>query len=240
MTEIIKNKRSFYLLPNAFTTIALFAAFYSIVAAMQGLFNRAAIVIYIAMIFDGLDGRIARLTNTQSDFGAQYDSLSDIIGFGLAPALIAYSLVLDNFGRIGWLVSFCYTVATALRLAKFNTTNALMDKKYFYGLPCPAAAGFIVSCTWGLKDILNINILSWILLLAVSLSTLLMVSNIKYRNFKEFNIKGKVSFFIIILMILLLVVLVWNPPFVLLISFTLYVLSGILSFIKQILITKKS
>jgi CDP-diacylglycerol--serine O-phosphatidyltransferase len=139
-------KRGVYLLPNLLTTAALFAGFYSIVSAMKGHFDTAAIAIFIALIADGLDGRVARMTNTQTDFGAQYDSLSDMVAFGVAPALVIYSWSLSTLGKLGWLAAFLFTAGVALRLARFNTQ--LSDKRYFQGLPCPAAAAMLASVVW--------------------------------------------------------------------------------------------
>src|SRR3990167_2785723 len=141
-------QRGIYLLPNLLTTAVLFAGFYSIVAAMKGHFDTAAIAIFVAMIADGLDGRVARLTNTQTPFGAQYDSLSDMVAFGLAPALVVFSWSLFHLGKLGWLIAFLYTAATALRLARFNTQLNDKDKRYFRGLPCPSAAGIVASIVW--------------------------------------------------------------------------------------------
>src|SRR3989338_749637 len=142
------SPRSIYLLPNLFTTAALFVGFYSIVAAMKGYFDIAAMAVFVAMIADGLDGRVARLTNTQTAFGAQYDSLSDMVAFGVAPALVVYSWSLSYLGKLGWLAAVLYTAATALRLARFNAQPHDYDKRYFQGLPCPAAAGVIAGMVW--------------------------------------------------------------------------------------------
>ena len=142
------RRRGIYLLPNLFTTLGLFFGFYAIVAALKGHFDQAAIAIYIGMIFDALDGRIARLTNTASPFGAEYDSLSDMVTFGIAPALVAYSWGLYNLGKIGWLVAFLYAAATALRLARFNIQIGQVSKRYFVGLPCPVAAAVIAGMIW--------------------------------------------------------------------------------------------
>ncbi|MCK5497771.1 MAG: CDP-diacylglycerol--serine O-phosphatidyltransferase, partial [Gammaproteobacteria bacterium] len=139
----MKRRRGIYLLPNLFTTAGLFAGFYGIVSGMNSQFEAAAIAIFIAMVMDGLDGRIARLTNTQSDFGVEYDSLSDMISFGLAPSLIMYQWALSGMGKLGWLAAFVYTASTALRLARFNTQAGSVDKKFFQGLPSPAAAALL-------------------------------------------------------------------------------------------------
>ena len=148
MTEKIKTKRGIYLLPSIITTFALFAGFYSIVASINGDFTLAAISIMVAMLWDTLDGRVARLTNTQSAFGAEYDSLSDLVSFGVAPALLVYEWSLSDLGRIGWLAAFIYLACAALRLARFNTQVGAADKRYFQGLPSPASAGVIASMIW--------------------------------------------------------------------------------------------
>ena len=142
------KRRGIYLLPNLFTTAALFAGFFAIVQAMQGDFERAAMAIFIAMVLDGLDGRVARMTNTQSAFGAEYDSLSDMVSFGAAPALVVYEWALRDLGRLGWIAAFIYCAGAALRLARFNTTLEVTDKRYFQGLPSPAAAALVAGLVW--------------------------------------------------------------------------------------------
>ena len=139
----VRRSRGIYLLPNLFTTAALFSGFYAIVAAMNDRFEAAAVAVFVAMVMDGLDGRVARLTHTQSDFGAEYDSLSDMVAFGLAPALVVYVWSLSNLGKMGWLAAFVYTAGTALRLARFNTQLGTVDKRYFQGLPSPSAAAIV-------------------------------------------------------------------------------------------------
>lgn len=218
-------QRGIYLLPNLLTTAALFAGFYAIVAAMKGLFDTAAIAIFIAMIADGLDGRVARLTNTQTPFGAQYDSLSDMASFGIAPALVIYSWSLVNLGKLGWLAAFLYAAATSLRLARFNTQ--VIDKRYFQGLASPAAAGVIASTVWmgsnyevdGLYAALPAALLT--VFVAV-----LMVSTIRYSSFKSVDFKGRVPFLNIVLMVFLIAAVSLYPPEMLFIVFFTYVLSG--------------
>jgi CDP-diacylglycerol--serine O-phosphatidyltransferase len=197
--------RGIYLLPNLLTTAALFAAFYSIVAAMKGNFEVAAIAIFIAMIADGLDGRVARMTNTESEFGAQYDSLSDMVSFGVAPALIVYSWSLNHLGKLGWLVAFVYTAATALRLARFNTQIVDADKAYSQGLPCTTAAPVIAGMVW-LGGNYDVNGLFVAIPAAIItfLMAVFMVSRIRYYTFKKLDLKGKVSFFVVVLLVLLL------------------------------------
>lgn len=219
--------RGIYLLPNLLTTAALFAAFYSIVAAMNGSFDVAAMAIFISMIADGLDGRVARMTNTQSDFGAQYDSLSDMVGFGVAPALVVYSWSLVHLGKMGWLVAFVYAAATALRLARFNTQLINEDKRYSQGLPCTAAAPVIAGMVW-LGGIYEVNGILIAIPAAVItfLMAVFMVSGIRYHTFKQLELKGKVSFFVVVLLVLLLAAVSIAPAPVLFIIFSCYAFSG--------------
>ncbi len=219
--------RGIYLLPNLFTTAALFSGFYAIVAAMQNRFEAAAVAIFVAMLLDGLDGRVARLTNTQSDFGAEYDSLSDMVSFGLAPSLVIYQWALSEMGKAGWLAAFIYTAGAALRLARFNTQVGIADKRYFQGLASPAAAAIVAGMVWvgndyGLQG-KAVNLAAWTLTL---LTGLLMVSNVRYHSFKGVNIKDRVPFVSILLSVLVIVLVSYDPPVVLFSVFLLYALSG--------------
>lgn len=227
--------RGIYLLPNLLTTAALFAAFYSIVAAMNGSFDVAAIAIFISMVADGLDGRVARMTNTQSEFGAQYDSLSDMVAFGVAPALVVYSWSLVHLGKFGWLVAFVYAAATALRLARFNTQLVDADKRYFQGLPCTAAAPVIAGMVW-LGGIYEVNgILIAIPAAAVTfLMAVFMVSRIRYYSFKKIDLKGTVSFFVVVLLVLIIAAVSIAPAQVLFLLFFSYAFSGPLVTLWQI------
>lgn len=222
-----KRRRGIYLLPNLFTTGCLFAGFYSIVAAMAGRFEPAAIAIFIAMIMDGLDGRVARLTNTQSAFGAEYDSLADMVSFGLAPALVMYVWLLSDLGKIGWLAAFVYTAGTALRLARFNTQVGRADKRYFQGLASPAAAAVIAGLVWVGQDYhfegRNIAIIAAIMTIMLGL---FMVSNVRYRSFKDLDLKGRVPFVAILVVVLVFVLISIDPPQILFAVFALYALSG--------------
>ena len=183
-----------YLLPNLFTTGALFAGFYAIVAAMNGLFEHAAIGIIVAGILDGLDGGVARLTNTQSKFGAEYDSLSDCVAFGVAPGLVAYSWGLSELGKFGWMAAFIYVACAALRLARFNVQAESTDKRFFIGLPSPTGAGLVATLVWlGASRGMDGNDISWLVALVVAGAGLLMVSSVKYHSFKELHI-GRVPF----------------------------------------------
>ena len=219
--------RGIYLLPNLFTTAALFAGFYAIIAAMKGNFDSAAIAVFVAMIMDALDGRVARLTNTQSEFGVQYDSLSDMVSFGLAPALVMYQWALVDLGKLGWLAAFIYAAAAALRLARFNTQVAVVDKKYFQGLASPAAAGMVIGLVWVFVDFdvqgSRVNVLAAIMTV---LAGILMVSNFRYYSFKGIDFKGKVPFFSILLIVVFFVAISVNPPQILFYGFLLYGISG--------------
>ncbi len=221
-----KRMRGIYLLPNLFTTGGLFAGYYAVVAAMKGFFDVAAVAIFIAMIADGLDGRVARLTNTQSDFGAQYDSLSDLVAFGLAPSLVTYKWSLMYLGKIGWLAAFCFAAAGALRLARFNTQTGL-GKHHFQGLPIPSAAGILTSMVWtGNEFSLNGSSLSILVAFVSVITAILMVSNIRFYSFKELDFKGKVPFSVLIIVVLMFVLVAIDPPIVLFVCFIAYGLSG--------------
>ena len=243
MTEKRQNKRGIYILPSIFTTFALFAGFYSIVASINGDYTLAAISIMVAMLWDALDGRVARLTNTQSAFGAEYDSLSDLVSFGVAPALLVYEWSLSDLGRIGWLAAFIYLTCAALRLARFNTQVGTADKRYFQGLPSPAAAGVIASMIW-LKfwnfEYFDIGVISFSYYIGIAITIicgLLMVSNVRYYSFKEFDTKNKASFRFLLLTVLSLILLLYKPNIVLFTGFFIYLLSG--PFITTIGLNKK-
>ena len=220
-------RRGIYLLPNLFTTGCLFAGFYAIVSAMSGKFEPAAIAIFVAMIMDGLDGRVARLTNTQTDFGAEYDSLADMIAFGLAPSLVMYEWALFNLGKLGWLAAFIYTAAAALRLARFNTQVGSEEKRYFQGLASPAAAAVVAGMVWVATDHEQIGADWRIPAFAITLATgILMVSNIRYRSFKDLDLKGKIPFVTLIIVVLVFVFISYSPPQVLFTIFLVYAISG--------------
>lgn len=222
------QRRGIYLLPNLFTTLALFFGFYAIVAAVDGRFNQACITIFIAMICDSLDGRIARMTNTTSPFGAEYDSLSDLVTFGLAPGLLVYKWSLHSLGKIGWLIAFIYVAATALRLARFNTLIGVSSKKYFKGMPCPAAAAVLASFIWAIDDTWNIDgtHLTYLLALITIAAAAVMVSNVNFYSFKDIDWRGRVPFVMILIFILICVAIALDPPPVLFGAFMLYMLSG--------------
>ena len=212
--------KGIYLLPNLFTTAALFAGFYAIISAINGLFANAAAAIFVAMVLDGLDGRVARMTNTESEFGAQYDSLSDMLSFGMAPALVVYLWGLTTLGKFGWLAAFIYTAGAALRLARFNTQVGISDKRYFQGLPSPASAAVIAGMVWvagdygyGGGDIPNEMRIAAGLMTA--LMGLLMVSNVRYHSFKDLHLKDRIPFVAMIVMVALIVLISVDPPQVL-------------------------
>jgi CDP-diacylglycerol--serine O-phosphatidyltransferase len=198
--------RGIYLLPNLLTTAALFAGFYAIVQTLKAHFEIAAIAIFIAMIADSLDGRVARLTNTQTAFGAEYDSLSDMVSFGIAPALLAFNWGLSGLGNIGWFVAFLYVAATALRLARFNTQVGIADKQYFQGLPSPPAAAIVAGFVWVAEDIgwTASHWLTSVFAVLVILSAMLMVSRIRYNSFKQLDWQGRVPFVSLLLVVLLI------------------------------------
>lgn len=219
--------RGIYLLPNLFTTAALFAGFYAVVASASGHFSDAAIAIFIAMLMDALDGRVARVTHTQTAFGAEYDSLSDMVSFGVAPALVAYHWGLSQLGSIGWLASFVYAATAALRLARFNTQVSVADKRYFQGLPSPSAAAIVASMVWlGHESGVTGHRISIVVAVITVLVALLMVSNFRYQSFKAVNWRDKVPFVAILVIVLVFVFIASNPPFVLGLLFTSYAISG--------------
>ena len=220
-------KRGIYLLPNLFTLSALFAGFYAIVMAMRGHFDNAAVAIYVAMIMDSLDGRVARLTNTQTAFGAELDSLSDMVSFGIAPALLIYSWSLISLGKPGWLAAFVYAMAAALRLARFNTQLS-HDKRYFRGLATPAGAGVLTGLVWvGQYYPRPDHWIGFLIGLLTVLVSLLMVSNVRYRSFKDLDLKGKIPFVALLTVAWMLVLVALDPPRVLFLTFLAYALSGL-------------
>jgi len=226
--------RGIYLLPNLFTTANLFAGFYSIICAINGNFYVAAATVFVAMVLDGLDGRVARLTNTQSAFGAEYDSLSDMVAFGLAPAIIAYQWALSELGNVGLTIAFIYVACAALRLARFNTQIGIVDKRWFIGLASPAAAGLVAGMVWAIWAFSDEGVggadlpFAVIILFAilVALAGLLMVSNIKYYSFKDLDLKGRVPFVAILIVVLVFAVVFSDPPRILLLMFLVYAASG--------------
>ncbi len=222
-----RPRRGVYLLPNLFTTGALFSGFYAIVAGMNSQFEAAAIAIFVAMLLDGLDGRVARMTNTQSQFGAEYDSLSDMVSFGVAPALVAYNWALGDIGKLGFFAAFIYAAGGALRLARFNTQIGSVDKRYFIGLPSPSAAAAVAGMVW-VCDEFSLSVAGWEypIALFVALAGVLMVSNTLYYSFKDVDFKGKVPFWILAVIVLCLGIISISTSVSLWILFLAYSLSG--------------
>ncbi len=230
-----RRARGIYLLPNAFTTASLFCGFYAIVMAMNVRFEQAAIAVFFSMVLDSLDGRVARLTNTQSAFGEQYDSLSDMVSFGVAPALIMYEWTLRGLGKWGWLAAFVYCAGAALRLARFNANIGVVDKRYFQGLPSPAAAALVVGLVWVATELAQtkwINYVpadfawyAWILTLYAGVT---MVSNVPFYSFKDLNLKRSVPFIFVLGLVLAFVLISVDPPLVLWSLFVVYGVSGYL------------
>lgn len=222
------RRRGIFLLPNLLTTGALFAGFFAVISAMNGQFHNACLAIVAAMILDGLDGRVARLTNTQSAFGAEYDSLSDLVAFGLAPALICFSWALSQLGTLGWTAAFFYVACAALRLARFNLQLGTVNKRIFVGLASPSAAGLVVFMVWA-ADEYAIEVNTFVALIAAAvtlLAGLFMVLNVHYYSFKDMDFKNRVPFFVILMVILLFVIISWDPPVVLFVMAVLYAASG--------------
>ncbi len=229
------RRRGIYLLPNLLTTAALFAGFYAIVQAMNGKFEYAAVAIFIAMVLDGLDGRVARLTHTQSEFGAQYDSLSDMVSFGVAPALLMYEWAFRDLGKWGWFAAFIYCAGTALRLARFNANIEIVDKRFFQGLPSPAAAALIAGFVWVMLDFnYSGHELRWVAVALTVFAGLSMVSNLPFYSFKSFNMRKSVPFIVIFLFALFLIVISSHPPGVLFLLFLGYALSGYVLWLVQL------
>ena len=223
------RRRGIYLLPNAFTTAALFCGFYAIVMAMNLRFEHAAVAIFVAMVLDGIDGRVARLTNSQSEFGAQYDSLSDMVSFGAAPALVVYEWSLRGLDKLGWAVAFIYCAAAALRLARFNTNIAVVDKRFFQGLPSPAAAALVAGFVWLMDDVGVVRAdLKWPAAVVTAFAGISMVMNVPFYSFKDVNFDKSVSVPVIAVFLIALayLVVVSNPPMVLFGLFVCYGLSG--------------
>jgi CDP-diacylglycerol--serine O-phosphatidyltransferase len=231
-----RRRRGIFLLPNLFTTAALFGGFYAIVQGMNGKYETACIAIFIAMVLDGLDGRVARLTHTQSEFGAEYDSLSDMVSFGAAPALLMYEWALKPMGKWGWVAAFVYCVGAALRLARFNTNIEVIDKRFFQGLPSPAAAALVAGMIWVFNDYQvrggDVNWLAWCITVFAGIT---MVSNIKYYSGKEFNLRKSVPFWVVPAIGVAYLLISIEPSHVLFGLFVVYALSGYVMWVVQFL-----
>ncbi len=231
-----KRRKGIYVLPNLFTLAALFGGFYAIVMAMNGRFELASMGVFCAMVLDSLDGRVARMTNTQSAFGEQMDSLSDMVSFGAAPALIAYMWALQGLGRWGWIAAFVYCACAALRLARFNVNTGVVDKRFFQGLPSPAAAALVMGFIWLLtdagvhpgQDLLGLSWvhITWVMFGFTLYAGLTMVTNVPFYSFKDLHMKKSVPFAAIVLIALGIAVVNIHPPTVLFGIFVLYGLSG--------------
>ena len=225
--QIDLRRRGIYLLPNLFTTGALFAGFYAIVQAMNGRFEHSAVAIFVAMVLDGLDGRVARLTHTQSEFGAEYDSLSDMVSFGVAPSLVMYEWALKGLGKWGWFAAFIYCAGTALRLARFNTNIDIVDKRYFQGLPSPAAAALVAGFVWVMLDNdFSGQQMRWVACGLTVFAGLTMVGNLRFYSGKDINLRKSVPFMFVVLIALAFTLVSVDPPIVLFILFLGYSLSG--------------
>jgi CDP-diacylglycerol--serine O-phosphatidyltransferase len=236
-TEVMvrKRRKGIYILPNLFTLAALFGGFYAVVMAMNGRFDMAAVGVFCAMVLDSLDGRVARMTNTQSAFGEQMDSLSDMVSFGAAPALIAYEWALHGLGRWGWVAAFVYCACAALRLARFNVNTGVVDKRYFQGLPSPAAAALVAGFIWLMTELgvrpgedawLTWPQITWVMFAFTLYAGLTMVTNVPFYSFKDIQMKKSVPFAAIVLIALGIAVINIHPPIVLFGVFVLYGLSG--------------
>jgi CDP-diacylglycerol--serine O-phosphatidyltransferase len=229
------RRRGIFLLPNLFTSAGLFSGFYAIVAAMAGKFEPAAIAVFVAMVFDSLDGRVARWTHTESAFGKEYDSLSDMVSFGLAPALVMYEWSLRSMtdygvvpGKLGWMGAFLYAACAAIRLARFNVRTGVVDKRYFQGLPSPAAAGIVAGAVWCADsfDVPGPALIIPAYILTVGAGAL-MVSSIGYYSFKDLKLQGRVPFAALLAVPILIVIIFLSPPNVLFLAFLLYAVSGL-------------
>jgi CDP-diacylglycerol--serine O-phosphatidyltransferase len=225
------RRKGIYILPNLFTLAALFGGFYAIVMAMNDRFEQAAIGIFLAMVLDSLDGRVARMTNTTSAFGEQMDSLSDMVSFGAAPALIVYEWALKGLGKLGWIAAFVYCSGAALRLARFNTNIGVVDKRFFQGLPSPAAAAMVTGLIWvmddaGWKEVNTIPWLAWTAFAFTLYAGLTMVTNVPFYSFKDVSFKRTVPFIVIVAIALGFAVITLHPPLVLFGLFIVYGMSG--------------
>jgi len=221
-----RNKKGIYIFPNLFTSCSLFGGFYAIIATIQGRFDAAAIAILISSLFDGLDGKIARFTNTTSKFGAEYDSLSDLVAFGVAPGLLAFQLCLKPLGRFGWLAVFLYLICGALRLARFNIQKTTLESQHFKGLPIPGAAIFIATLVLFIHSLGGSAPNQHVMLIIMYLLSFLMVSTIDYVNFKGLGLFKRRPFNALVATILLFIVVAYKPGLMLFLFAALYVLSG--------------
>lgn len=228
-----KRSRRIYLLPNALTTASLFSGFYAIIQSMNEHFEQAAVAVFVSMVLDGLDGRVARLTNTQSAFGEQYDSLSDMVAFGVAPAVIVYEWALRGLGKWGWIAAFIYVAGAALRLARFNTNIGVVDRRFFQGLPSPASAALVAGLIWVATDLRETRWitatgadLAWLAWVITVYAGITMVSNAPFYSFKTFNVRKSVPFMFVLALVLIFALVSSDPPLVLFTLFLVYGVSG--------------
>jgi CDP-diacylglycerol---serine O-phosphatidyltransferase len=225
--DIYPSRKGIYILPNLFTSASLFGGFYSIIASIHSQFEAAAIAIIISAVFDCLDGRVARFTNTTSHFGTEYDSLADLVSFGVAPAILAYMWALEPFKRLGWLAACLYVICGALRLARFNAEKSSSDNSFFKGLPIPAAAICISSMVLFVSDISSLSeVKHKIIIFMIYFLSFLMVSSLRYYSFKEFNIRNQNPFNVLVAIILICIVVAYRPNVLLFLVFIPYVFSG--------------
>lgn len=230
--ETSRRPKGIYMLPNMITLAALFGGFYAVVMAMNGRYDLATTGIFVAMVLDSLDGRVARLTNTQSAFGEQMDSLSDMVSFGAAPALIAYEWALRDLGRWGWIAAFVYCACAALRLARFNVNTGVVDKRYFQGLPSPAAAALVAGFIWLMTDVgVRPSDVTWVMFALTLYAGLTMVTNVPFYSFKDLSLRKSVPFAAIVLVALGIAIINIHPPVVLFGLFVAYGLSGYLVYL---------
>jgi CDP-diacylglycerol--serine O-phosphatidyltransferase len=222
------RRRGIYLVPNLFTTGVLFGGFFAIVQAMNARFETGAIAIFVAMVLDGMDGRIARWTRTTSEFGAEYDSLADMVAFGAAPALVMYEWALKDMGKLGWVAAFVYCAGAALRLARFNTNIGIVDKRFFQGLPSPAAAALVAGVVWLIDDfgIDRVEWIRWLGLVVTMFAGLTMVSNVPFYSFKDLNMRRAVPFWVVLAVVAALAIISLRPAMVLFLLIVAYSLSG--------------
>ena len=228
------RRRGIYLLPNLFTTGVLFCGFFAIVQAMNGRFETGCIAIFVAMVLDAMDGRVARWTHTASEFGAQYDSIADMVAFGAAPGLIAYEWALKDLGTAGWIAAFVYCAATGIRLARFNANLGVVDKRFFQGLPSPSGAAVMAGFVWAITDLSQefgydldasiwIGPVTWVIAIFAGVT---MVSNVPFYSFKEFNWRRRVPLWAILAAVIAYSVVATRPPLILFLLFFSYSLSG--------------
>ncbi|MBW2128156.1 MAG: CDP-diacylglycerol--serine O-phosphatidyltransferase [Deltaproteobacteria bacterium] len=221
------RRKGIYLLPNLFTSASLFGGFYAIIASMQDRYEAAAIAILVSALFDGLDGRVARFTHTTSDFGVEYDSLSDLIAFGVAPGILAFKWALAPYGRLGWLAAFMYVICGALRLARFNIQKSVVEPNYFRGLPIPAAASLVSSWVLFANEMGGIlQSKPFMALTLIYILSFLMVSTIRYLSFKKFDIRHRKPFNMLVSVILVGIVIAYRPTFMLFLITLAYTISG--------------